>query len=204
MTFTDNVPDPVECSIPVFGSLDWQMSFTERVVLEGLLTQIKPTIAIEIGTAAGGSLRSIKNHSIAAHSFDLVDCPWTGVWHHVGDTKQTLRPVLERLNASVDFALVDGDHSADGVATDLCNLLIHPTCKDAVILVHDSANEEVRKGIVAATACLDAYVDLDFLPGYEFLRGVFAGQTWGGFSLIVMGAKKTVPLARWSHIHTPS
>ena len=44
MTFTDNVPDPVDCSIPVFSSEDWQMSFTERVILEGLLDHYCPRL----------------------------------------------------------------------------------------------------------------------------------------------------------------
>lgn len=208
MTFTDNVPDPIDCSIPVFGSEDWQMSFTERIVLEGLLDQIKPALAIEIGTAAGGSLRTIAYHAGEVHSFDIdglmPEVPWSakGV-HHVGDSKDMLPAYLESDDTPIDFALVDGDHSADGVMTDLSNLVRSPRCSDAVILAHDSANAEVFRGIVGATADLDAYVDLDFLPGYTFLRGVFAGQTWGGFSLIVMGAKKTQPLARWSQIHTP-
>src|ERR1035438_4849205 len=117
MTFTDNVPDPVDCSIPVFGSEGWQMSFTERIVLEGLLDQIKPALAIEIGTAAGGSLRTIAYHASETHSFDIEPVPF---WHHsgkhhVGDSMDTLPAYLESDGTPIDFALVDGDHSADGV-----------------------------------------------------------------------------------------
>jgi hypothetical protein len=205
MTFTDNVPLPVDCSIPAFGSPDSQMSFTERIVLEGLLDQIKPALAIEIGTAAGGSLRTIAHHASEVHSFDLapVDGPLVPGVQHVGDSKDTLPAYLDSDDTPIDFALVDGDHSADGVMTDLSNLVNSPRCADTVILAHDSANGEVRRGIESGLIGVLAYVDLDFLPGYTFLRGVFAGQTWGGFSLIVMGAKPTQPLARWSQIHTP-
>ena len=42
----------------------WQMSYGERAGLEGVLSQLKPALAVEIGTAEGGSLARI-----AARSF---------------------------------------------------------------------------------------------------------------------------------------
>src|ERR1022692_4799560 len=128
MTFTDNVPDPVDCSIPVFGSEDWQMSFTERIVLEGLLDQIKPALAIEIGVAAGGSMRTMQYHAVVTDAFDLVapELPLIGVFFHQGDSKDPLPAYLDSDDTPIDFALVDGDHSADGVMTDLSNLVNSP------------------------------------------------------------------------------
>jgi hypothetical protein len=38
---------------------DWQMRIGERAAVEGLLAQVVPRLAIEIGTAAGGSLDRI-------------------------------------------------------------------------------------------------------------------------------------------------
>src|SRR3954453_22220615 len=50
---------------------EWQMSFGERAALEGLLAQVKPALAIEIGTAEGGSLERRAVYSERVHSFDL-------------------------------------------------------------------------------------------------------------------------------------
>jgi cephalosporin hydroxylase len=186
-----NVPEPLDCLVPAFGATDWQMSFAERICLEGLLSQIKPALSIEIGVAQGGSLGTLSYHSREVHAFDVVmpDIRPPKVRFHQGDSKETLPKYMESDDTPIDFALVDGDHSALGVCDDLANLMVSPRCKDTVIVAHDSANAEVREGIKTAVhICTREYVDLDFLPGYTFARGAFEGQTWGGFALIVMGS----------------
>jgi hypothetical protein len=111
---------------------------------------------------------------------------------HTGDSHVLLPPFLERLASSgrsVDFALVDGDHSADGVRRDLEDLIASPAVERAVIVAHDTANEEVRAGL-EAPGILDhpqvAYADLDFVAGHLSAEGPYAGQLWGGLGLIVM------------------
>ena len=39
------------------------MSFGERAALEGVVAQVRPRLAVEIGTAAGGSLARIARYS---------------------------------------------------------------------------------------------------------------------------------------------
>src|SRR4051812_15762181 len=104
--------------VAIFTDAPWQMTYGERCALEGLLTQVKPELAIEIGTAEGGSLRRIAAHSTEVHAFDLVDSPAyheiDNVTAHVGDSATLLPDVLENLadaGRHVDFALVDGDHT---------------------------------------------------------------------------------------------
>jgi hypothetical protein len=91
----------------------------------------------------------------------------------------------------VDFALVDGDHSSAGARADITALLDSPAVTRTLILAHDSLNPEVRHGI-EAVAYGDyekvAHVDLDFVLGRVVASGPFAGETWGGFALIVVDA----------------
>ena len=58
---------------PSFSANPWQMSFGERAAIEGVLAQLRPQLAIEIGTAEGGSLERIAAHSERVISFDLVE-----------------------------------------------------------------------------------------------------------------------------------
>lgn len=171
-----------------------QMSFGERAALEGVLAQLWPRLSVEIGSAAGGSLERIACYSDEVHAFDLAP-PELGVnpahvFHHVGDSHETLAPWLTDLEMPLDFALVDGDHTSDGVRKDLLDLLDAPAAARTVILLHDTANPTVRAGIDSIDLDFHprvVYHELDMLGGYEFLAGPFADQAWGGLGLIVTG-----------------
>ena len=178
----------------------WQMTLGERAALEGLLARLAPAVTIEIGTAEGGSTRCLARHCREIHSFDLAhpdgltdELPQ--VITHTGDSHLLLPPFLRRLETagrSVDFVLVDGDHSADGARRDLEDLLASPAIRHTVIVVHDSANEAVRSGLLAVR--LEdhpgvAFSDLDFVAGHLSASGAFAGQLWGGLGLIVVDAE---------------
>jgi hypothetical protein len=175
----------------------WQMTLGERAALEGLLVRLAPSLAVEIGTAEGGSTRCLARHASEIHSFDLTHpVGLTGelpsVITHTGDSHVLLPAFLERLAAAgrcVDFALVDGDHTAEGVCRDVEDLLASAAVRRTVILVHDTANDAVRSGLEAAVVedhASVAYVDLDFVAGHLSARGAYAGQLWGGLGLIVV------------------
>jgi hypothetical protein len=174
------------------------MSFGERAALEGILSQRKPRLAIEIGTYEGGSLRFLAAHCEHVHTFDLEDLiedqtAFSNVTFHTGDSKLLLPELMRRLDAEhrdVDFALVDGDHSAEGVRQDLVNLLESPTTRSTLILLHDTMNAETRAGIERvelSTRSKVVYHELDFVPGYEFVGGHFDQQIWGGLGLVITG-----------------
>jgi Methyltransferase domain len=183
-----------------------QMSVGERAALEGFLALAKPALAIEIGRAEGGSLRRIAAHSAEVHSLDLV--PPTpdlaGLEHvsfHTGDSHELLPPLLATLAAqgrNVDLALVDGDHSAAGVRRDLEDLLASPAVGRTLILIHDTANEEVRAGVervdLDRTAKV-AYVDLDAVSGKLFRAPELRDQLWGGLGLVVVDDGRSRPPA---------
>jgi hypothetical protein len=176
------------------------MQYGERAALEGLLAFVKPRVAIEIGTADGGSLRRLAAHSEVVYSIDLVPPPpevaaLDNVRFHTGDSHELLPRVLAEIE-SVDFALVDGDHSADGARRDIEDLLASPATRRCLILVHDTMNPGVRSGFVGidyASFGKVAYVETEFVAGYAVADGPFAGQMWGGFGLIEVDADADQP-----------
>jgi O-methyltransferase len=168
----------------------------ERAALEGLLSHLRPQLAIEIGSAEGGSLRRLAQHCAEVHSFDLERAPTVpelpGVEFHTGDSHALLPDALaafERDGQNVDFVLVDGDHTAAGVRRDLEDLLASGAVRNTVILAHDASNDDVRAGLEQVDYRAHprvAFVDLDFVPGHLSSAGPFANQLWGGFAIVVV------------------
>ena len=179
----------------VFASDRWQMTYGERAALEGLAASAKPELAIEIGTAQGGSLDAIAAHAGEVHSFDLVppqgELP-PNVTAHTGNSRETLPRVLAELadaGRTVTFVLVDGDHTAEGVRADLDTVVRSPAVDFALVVLHDTMNEEVRRGIRAVgleRIPRVVFADLDLVPGHLAARGPYSGQLWGGLGLVVV------------------
>ncbi len=200
-------------STQLFDDQVWQMTYGERAAIEGLLSALKPALAIEIGTAEGASVRRIAAHAAEVHSFDLLrpslELP-AHVHLHTGDSHALLPELLEALAAdgrNVDFVLVDGDHSSEGVRADVTALLASPAIAETVIVAHDTANDRVRAGLDAVP--YGAYpkvvhVDMDFVPGH-LGRDRFPGELWCGLGLIVVGADRsaygTEPAEKGWHHH---
>jgi len=185
--------------LPAFSQQPWQMSYGERTVVEGMLAMVKPRLAIEIGRAEGGSLRRIAAYSGEVVSLDMVDASseLTGLPNVrllTGDSHTLLPVELERLadnGQDVDFVLVDGDHSADGVRRDVQDLLQSPAVTSTIILAHDTLNQDVRHGLEEIDYGAYehvAWVDLDFIPGYVARLPERLGECWGGLGLIVVDA----------------
>ena len=186
---------------------EWLMLPGERAALEGVLSVVDPGLSIEIGTHAGGSLERVSAHSGAVHAFDLAMHPSVGpdrfpnVTFHFGDSHELLPAVLDELDlarTNVDFVLVDGDHTADGVRRDLEDLLSSPCTRETVILLHDTLNASVRLGLEKVD--LDAFgtvrfVDYDFVQGQVMREGPQENELWYGLGLVVTGSE--VPNADW-------
>jgi hypothetical protein len=203
------MPRQGRASNSVLGRSNWQMALGERAAIEGLLCDLKPGLSIEIGTAQGGSLERIAAHSDEVHTFDLgaeVDKDaFPGVTFHRGDSHVLLPQLLARLERegrNVDFVLIDGDHTREGVRRDIEDLLGSKAVSRTLIAVHDAMNEEVAAGL--AEIDLDAYPNVVFVDfGFVRLRqnpGPLQ-EIWGGLGLIVCDQQATlgIPPERRGH-----
>ena len=185
--------------VHALASDEWQMAPGERAAIEGLLAQIRPTLAIELGTAQGGSLARIAEYSREVHTFDLepsVDqSRFSNVTFHVGDSHVLLAELLAefaRQRRNVDFVLVDGDHRPAGARKDLEDLLRSPALRQSTVVMHDTMNEGVRAGFAAvdwATYPSARFVDLSFVQLEQSAVGL--GERWGGLGLILVDADGT-------------
>lgn len=177
---------------------NWQMNQSERVGLAGVLHQIKPKICIEIGTFCAGSLSLIAQHADEVFSIDIDDTipkrykHLKNVTFITGDSKVILPELFKQLaeeNKSVDFILVDGDHSKEGVQRDLNLILEYAPIKALFLMMHDSFNPGCRQGMREAKWSESKYlnfVDLDFIPGRIIEHGGGGhGELWGGLALAV-------------------
>jgi len=181
--------------VQIFADTVWQMSLGERAAVEGVLAQLKPELAIEIGSAEGACLRRIAAHAGEVHSFDLaapVGEPPDNVTLHTGDSHELLPAFLARLadqSKTVDFVLVDGDHTPEGVRRDVEDLLDCTALAQTVILIHDTANERVRRGLDAVRFAAwpkVAHVELDWIPGQLFAEPALRNELWYGLGLVVL------------------
>src|SRR5712691_1838641 len=182
----------------LFGGTKWRMSLGERSAVEGILACLRPSVSVVAGSLKEESLAAVSAHSDVVHSFDLalhsgVDrSRFPNVVFHEGDSHELLPATLAELGragTNVDFALVDGDHTAPGVRRDLEDLLDSPAVERTVILVHDTLNERVRAGLEEVDFGRDkvTHVELDFVVGQLWDGGPFDNDLWGGLGLVVTG-----------------
>jgi hypothetical protein len=132
------------------------------------------------------------------HSVDLAVPPnditeLANVTVHTGDSHVLLPEVLDeiaRAGQNVDFVLVDGDHTSDGVERDTRDLLASAAVNTTVIVFHDTMNDEVRAGLAHIDIEAEpkvTYYDPDFLAGRLHYRSALHHQLWGGFGVMVLG-----------------
>ena len=90
-------------ALPAVAADRWQMQQGERFALDGLLAQLRPRLAIEVGTFEGGSLRRIAAHAEHVHAFDLdpkvaeLAGEFDNVTFHIGDSAELLPQMLAEL-----------------------------------------------------------------------------------------------------------
>jgi len=175
---------------------NWQMNHSERMALTALLLRHRPRCSIEIGTYKGGSLSLISQISKHVYSLDIDPSIPENFGHFknvtflTGLSTVSLPLLLKALDAEkipVEFILIDGDHSAEGVKKDLNTVLAYVPKKPLFILMHDSGNPECRRGMLEADWNNSPYVqwvDLDFIPGRIVENGSSSdGEMWGGLAL---------------------
>jgi len=181
--------------------LHWQMSNADRLAISGILARQKPRVSIEIGCYKGGSLQVISHYSTNVHSLDIdqgiaaLGNQFPNVEFHIGSSRDTLPVLVDHLNQTgqtVEFALIDGDHSAEGVRADINSLLKLNTDRRLVILMHDPFNPGCRHGIRTANWASNPhvqYVELDFTVGNFHSPAhdtATEGSMWGGLACAIL------------------
>jgi len=184
------------------------MHDSERMALLHILRISQPVVSLEIGTASGGSLRHIREHSRKTYSIDIdpkvrekLEPRMPDVRFLTGDSAGLIREVLSecrRMNSPLNFALVDGDHTYAGVKADLAAILEYEPPAPLWILMHDSSNPECRRGIAEADWAGNKHVhavELDFVTGTFNSNEDFLNQIWGGLALaLLLPEARTRPL----------
>lgn len=181
--------------------LHWQMTRWEKIFLTSFLNKYKFKYAIEIGTYKGGSLQVLSEFCEKVCSIDIseeskknLSDKFLNVEFLVGDSKKLLPEKLEDLKnkgINLDFVLIDGDHSTNGVFTDITNIINnYSKLGELFIICHDSFNPDCRSGIRNVDYASNRYVhfvEIDFIPGvyhYEAFDTAESRSMWGGFALI--------------------
>lgn len=177
----------------------WLMWEADRFVLIALLEAIRPKVAIEIGTAHGGSTAVLCRYSQTVYSLDLdpryaseLRQSFPNVTFVTGSSQETLPDLLKQLNdkhAEIGFILIDGDHSYGGVLVDIESILRYRPVCPTYVLMHDSFHPTCRRAMRDASwsACQYVHsVELDLSVGHFDLDPAYWRHMWGGFALAIM------------------
>lgn len=174
----------------------WDMNHPERLALIAILSHLNPLCSIEIGIPKDGSLSLISQYSKMVFSID-TDSNIPSKFSHLKNVNffiapssailPTLLHELDAENVPVEFILIDGDHSAEGVKRDIDFLLSYIPKKPLYVVLHDSFNPECRRGMLEANWEKSLYVhqiDIDFIPGRLVEDGEAThGEMCGGLAL---------------------
>jgi hypothetical protein len=172
----------------------WLMSYSEKAALYFIVARTRPQVVIEIGAKYAGSTYVFSQFANKVYVVDIDPAVAARCRHLanvevlIGDSSKLVAPLIQRLNHSGegwDFALVDGDHSSQGVRNDLNAVLEQRPLRRAWIAMHDSFNPACRKGIKDAdwNKPWVHQVEVDFVPGHLQSRPSIGGEMWGGISL---------------------
>ena len=192
--FDSGTPTFTEADFP----LDWSMTRNEKFCFLKLLELIRPEVAIEIGVEKGGSLQVLSKYAekvyaieIDQHKAEHLKDIFNNVEFLVGDSKIIIPQLLDKIKQdgkSLEFALIDGDHSEKGVKTDIENLIKYIPQKSLNIILHDSFNPDCRRGMTSVNYTTNKhvhYVELDYISG-TFEPDGLKNEMWGGFGHIVL------------------
>jgi hypothetical protein len=173
----------------------WLMEHAERAALSMLVQLVKPRVVIEIGTRFGGSAFLFSQFAERVICIDVdnaVRARCAGVPNIevvIGSSRQKVPEVLAALRrdgADFDLALIDGDHTADGVRADIEAFIATRPTRPAWLILHDTFNPTVRAGIKAVDWDKPwvAQVEIDFVPGNLMSDAHVSQQMWGGIGVV--------------------
>ncbi len=170
-------------------SSKWMMHPSERLVILGLLSVLRPKCVLEFGCAEGGLTYWLSQYCQEVVTVDLdpkVLAVTKGLANVTPLCMTTLEAAkrIESEGTRYDLTIIDADHSQYGVQRDLENAMRF----SKVVVLHDTFYPPCREGILAALADRDIYYNLDLVQG-----GLQPDGCWGGLGIVVPGIKRKVP-----------
>lgn len=171
------------------------MVMPERVLLYAVVAGLAPERVLEIGTFRGGSALIIAAalDDVGGGQMWCIDpdprveeADWRRIEHRATmiaePSPEALTKAREAAGGAFEFALIDGDHSLDGVRRDIAATL--PVLADeAWILFHDSWYHEVKDAIDEAIAAAPTQLhDGGLLSAHSSVDE--QGVRWGGMRLL--------------------
>ncbi len=164
-----------------FVDSDWQMSPSERLAIVGLLAVLKPATTLEIGHRLGGCTRWFSEYSghvwtvdVDAHVIESSKRFANVTPMHMTSTEAMKQ--LANEGKRFELALIDGDHSTEVACSDLQQAM--ELCD--VIVLHDAANPQCRRGYKKALEGRRVVSDLDWIDGRLQPDGL-----WGGLGIVL-------------------
>jgi hypothetical protein len=159
----------------------WMMHPSERLLLLGLISILKPRRVLEFGCAQGGLtvwLSRLVPEVVTVDRDVSVNAVCAGLPNVTPLCMATDEAAAQfiRANDEFDLTIIDADHSTEGVRKDVINALTF----SEVILVHDTFHPPCRKGIEEALAGKQIYSDLELVSG-----GLQPDGLWGGIGIIL-------------------
>jgi predicted O-methyltransferase YrrM len=182
---------------------DAVMEVPERLLLFSLIFGIKPRRCLEIGTFQGGSAAIICS-AMDDNGYGRLICVdphprvpeqlWEQISHRStmvqGPSPEVLSEARKAVSYDFDFALIDGDHSHEGVIRDIEGTMA-VLVSGAHMLFHDCHFHEVREAIdEALRRHPDQLVDCGVLSVTEnpdtggTIEAHGKQVIWGGFRLL--------------------
>ena len=196
-----DISEPFYSNFSINPEIEWQMSRAEKYCLIHLLENINPEYSIEIGTYKGGSLQVLSKYSKKVYSIDVDSEPknklqnlFKNVTFKVGKSHDIIHNVIKEIeskNGKLNFILVDGDHSKNGVKKDLECILSHNFKHPLTVILHDSFNPQCRLGMKSVEYKkynFIEHIDLDYIHGC-FSPNKNYKEMWGGFAIISINPK---------------
>lgn len=173
---------------PTMGGTDWRFADIVAPAFREVLEIAKPTSILEIGFNAGGSALMFLsiNRTVDYHSVDLVRNPesqtylekeFSRFWFYKSDSR-TIEPKQSFLFSKYDMVFIDGDHTKEGVLSDIETAL---RFKPEYILLDDYRHLSHAYIEMIVT---ERYVDeLEVVKVFEF------NQCWKGYSMALCKVK---------------
>jgi hypothetical protein len=193
---SNNISFPFYSNFNEDPDIEWQMSRSEKYCLIELLKTIEPDVSIEIGTYKGGSLQVLSQFSKQVYSLDISPEPkknlkskFNNVEFKIGESHKIINELIHEIHdekRKLNFILIDGDHSKNGVVKDLEAILSYKFKNPLTIILHDSFNPQCREGIKSIDYSkykFIEHIEIDYITGCFSPNKDFR-EMWGGFCLI--------------------